>query len=111
MSARVLPTKLVAITTLLNVIGNLGLWAAVVAYRISHGDSMQSVNFNAGCMKIGYALLIINALAFVMLLYMAARSHQWLWLIAAILLLAGLAYEAIFIWFMYGVALMAPMGS
>lgn len=109
MKAPFVPRKLVVNTILINIVGNIILWVAAVAYRIFNGDSMQAVNVNAGCMKVGYALLMINAAAFLIMLFNSVRSRQWIWLVASILSLLLLAYEAIFIWGIYGIALMALM--
>lgn len=109
MSAHFVSTKLVVAATLLNLLGNIVLWTAAVTYSISHGDSLRTVNVIAGCRGAGYILLTINALAFILMLFSAARSRKWVWLIVSILSLALLAYQAIFIWGVYILAVMAPM--
>jgi hypothetical protein len=93
----------------LNLFGNIVLWVVAVAYRISEGDTIHVVSVQEGCMRVGYVLLSINALAFLIMLFNAARSRQWVWLIVSVLSLALLAYEALFIWGVYILALMAPM--
>lgn len=111
MSNSVLPTKLLVAATLLNLLGNVILWVVAVAFRIADGDTMQAVNVNTGCRAAGYVLLTINALAFITMLFRAARSRKWGWFIVSIISMAVLAYEALFIWGVYILALMAPMGS
>jgi hypothetical protein len=109
MSAPIVSTKLVVAATVLNLLGNIILWLAAVAYSISQGDNMRTVNVIAGCQGVGYVLLTINALFFIGMLFRAARLRKWLWLIVSILSLALLAYEALFIWGVYILALMAPV--
>lgn len=111
MSARVPTMKLVVTTTLLNLIGNTVLWVSAVAYSISHGDNMRTVNVISGCKTIGYFIMVINVIVLLIMLFDAARLRKWSWLIVSILLLAFLACEALFIWGIYILALMAPMGS
>ncbi len=109
MSVTVPSTKLVVAATFLNLVGNVILWVAAVAFNIADGHTMQAVNVIAGCQGVGYILVTINALTFIVMLFRAARSRKWIWLIVSVLSLALLAYEALFIWGVYILALMAPM--
>jgi hypothetical protein len=100
------PMKLVLVTSIVNLAGNVGLWIAAVIYGYSHSDSSATVMTMKGCMYFGYLLLGFNTIALFVALFRAMRFTKWIWIVCLMMLLTALAYEAVLVWMFYGIAFM-----
>jgi cation transporter-like permease len=107
------PVKLAIIACVLDVFGNIGLWAGAVAYRFLHAeearvDDSRITQVMVTCQYVGYFLLLLNIIAVLVALHRGIRSRKWGWVVLSIVLLAALAYGSLLIWVFYGMALMTP---
>lgn len=107
------PTKLVVITSIVNLVGNVGLWVGAVIYRFLHAAEAQADDSRIalvmeGCWYAGHLFIALSAFALLVAFFRAVRYRKWTWIIVSLILFAALAYEVVLIWMFYGIASMTP---
>ena len=100
------PVTSVVLATVINLLGNIVLWVAAMAYRFGNApwapeDELTLVKVIGLCRGAGYVLLLLNAAVLLFALYRAARARNWWWVVLLIVLHAVLAYEALSIHTLY----------
>jgi hypothetical protein len=106
-------TKLVIITSIANLVGNVGLWVGAVTYRFLHAaeaqvDDSRIALIMESCWYAGQFLIALSAFALLVAFFRAVRSRKWTWVIASLVLFAALAYETVLVRMFYAMASMTP---